>query len=163
MDQTIVVMFMLTLLAAAMSMLSSLFHVMGSSAGYDLWATVKKAEFLPQKWKGEESGRTSLSINRYATVIMVAISLAIALLIQSSEGIIAIATAMFFGVCASAFLPLFMHTLFAKKPSKLAAEISLAIGTIAWFAWTLFVFAKDSTIFGLSKALFGMDSIASKP
>jgi SSS family solute:Na+ symporter len=70
---------------------------------------------------------------------------------------------MFFGVCASAFLPLFVHTLFAKKPSKSAARISLAVGTVTWFAWTLFAFAKDSTVFGLSKALFGTDSLLSKP
>ena len=163
MDQNIVVMFMLTLLAAAMSTLSSLFHVMGSAAGYDLWATVKKFSFLPQRWRGEESGKTSLRINRYATILMIAISLAIALIIQRSDGVIAIATAMFFGVCASAFLPLFVHTLFAKKPSKSAARISLAVGTFVWFFWTLFVFTKDSVVFGLSKALFGADSILAKP
>jgi SSS family solute:Na+ symporter len=163
MDQTVVVMFMLTLLAAAMSTLSSLFHVMGSSAGYDLWATVKKFEFIPEKWRGEETGKTSLRINRYATILMIIISLAIALIIQRSDGVIAIATAMFFGVCASAFLPLFVHTLFAKKPSKSAARVSLAVGTFSWFFWTLFVFTKDSTVFGLSRAIFGTDSILSKP
>jgi SSS family solute:Na+ symporter len=152
MDQNIVVMFMLTLLAAAMSTLSSLFHVMGSAAGYDLWATVKKFSFLPQKWRGEESGKTSLRINRYATILMIAISLAIALIIQRSDGVI-----------ASAFLPLFVHTLFAKKPSKSAARISLAVGTFVWFFWTLFVFAKDSVVFGLSNALFHADSILAKP
>ena len=163
MDQTIVTMFMLTLLAAAMSTLSSLFHVMGSAAGYDLWATVKKAKFIPQKWRGEESGKTSLRINRYATIIMIVISLALALVMPKKGGVIAIATAMFFGVCASAFLPLFVHTLFAKRPSKSAARISLAVGTSTWFAWTLFVFAKDSTVFGISKALFRTDSLLSKP
>jgi SSS family solute:Na+ symporter len=163
MDQTIVTMFMLTLLAAAMSTLSSLFHVMGSAAGYDLWATVKKAKFIPQKWKGEESAKTSLRINRYATIIMIVISLALALIMPKKGGVIAIATAMFFGVCASAFLPLFVHTLFAKRPSKSAARISLAVGTVTWFGWMLFVFAKDSTVFGLTKALFGTDSLLSKP
>ena len=163
MDQTVVVMFMLTLLAAAMSTLSSLFHVMGSAAGYDLWATVKKFSFIPQKWKGEESGKTSLRLNRYATILMIVISLAIALAIQRSDGVIAIATAMFFGVCASAFLPLFVHTLFAKKPSKSAARVSLAVGTFVWFFWTLFVFAKDAVVFGLSNALFHTSSILAKP
>jgi solute:Na+ symporter, SSS family len=163
MDQTVVVMFMLTLLAAAMSTLSSLFHVMGSAAGYDLWATVKKFSFMPQKWRGEESGKTSLRINRYATIIMIVISLAIALAIQRSDGIIAIATAMFFGVCASAFLPLFVHTLFANKPSKSAARVSLAVGTFTWFFWTMFVFSKDTVVFGLSTGLFHTTSILAKP
>jgi SSS family solute:Na+ symporter len=70
---------------------------------------------------------------------------------------------MFFGVCASAFLPLFVHTLFAKKPSKSAARVSLAVGTFVWFFWTLFVFAKDAVVFGLSNALFHTSSILAKP
>ena len=45
----------------------------------------------------------------------------------------------------------------------IAAKISLVVGTVVWFAWTLFVFAKDSTVFGLSKALFGTDSLLAKP
>jgi SSS family solute:Na+ symporter len=136
---------------------------MGSAAGYDLWATVKKAKFIPQKWRCEESSKTSLRINRYATIIMIVISLALALIMPKKGGVIAIATAMFFGVCSSAFLPLFVHMLFAKKLSKSAARISLAVGTVVWFAWPLFVFVKDSTVFGLCKALFGIDGLLAKP
>ena len=70
---------------------------------------------------------------------------------------------MFFGVCACAFLPLFVHRLFSKRISKLAAEVSLSVGTISWFIWMLFVYTKDSAVIGLCKALSGSDTLASKP
>lgn len=63
MDQTIVVIFMLTLLAAAMSTMSSLFHVIGSAAGYDLWASVKKTRIVPERYTKEEFGKGSLRLN----------------------------------------------------------------------------------------------------
>ena len=41
MPDIVIVLFMLTLLAAAMSTLSSIFHTMGSAAGHDLWIHLK--------------------------------------------------------------------------------------------------------------------------
>ena len=163
MDQTIVVIFMLTLLAAAMSTMSSLFHVMGSAAGYDLWASVKKTKIVPEKYKKEETAKGSLRLNQAATFIMILVSLALALALPKAGGIIAVATAMFFGVCASAFLPLFVHTLWAKRPSRFAARISLAVGTISWFLWTAFACTTTSKVVGLCKALTGNDSLLTKP
>ncbi|HTY47105.1 MAG TPA: sodium:solute symporter family protein [Methanomassiliicoccales archaeon] len=163
MDQTVVTLFLLTLLAAAMSTLSSLFHVMGSAAGYDLWSVLITKGRFKKYANSESSAKGSLLINRVATLLVIVVSLALALGLPKSGGFIAIATAMFFGICASAFLPLFVHVLFAKKPSKLAAELSLAVGTLVWVFWTLFVFAKDSAVYGISHALFGTDNIIGKP
>jgi SSS family solute:Na+ symporter len=163
MDQTIVVLFMLTLLAAAMSTLSSLFHVMGSAAGYDVWTALKKTKYMPEKYRGEDGHGRSLMINRMATMVFIAISLLLAYTLPRSGGVIAIATAMFFGICASAFLPMFVHMLFSKTPSKKAAEVSLVVGTVTWLLWTIFCNTTDSKVLGICNAIFGSNSLLSKP
>ena len=163
MDQTIVVLFLLTLLAAAMSTLSSLFHVMGSAAGYDLWASLKKTKVIPERFKGEDTQRRSLLLDRSGTTIFIVVSLLLAFVLPRSGGVIAIATAMFFGICASAFLPLFVHMLWSKNPSKKAAEYSLVVGTAVWLFWTFFCCTTDGQVLGICKALFGVDTLLSKP
>jgi SSS family solute:Na+ symporter len=162
-DQTVVVLFMLTLLAAAMSTLSSLFHVMGSSAGYDVWSALKFTKILPQKYRGEDDPKRSLMINRAATIVFIGVSLTLAFTLPRSGGVIAIATAMFFGICASAFLPLFVHMLFSKTPSKRAAEMSLVVGTVTWILWTMFCCTTNSRVLGVCKGIFGSDSLLTKP
>jgi SSS family solute:Na+ symporter len=42
MPDLFIVIFMLVLLAAAMSTLSAIFHAMGTTAGFDLWSHVKR-------------------------------------------------------------------------------------------------------------------------
>ncbi len=167
MNQFVVTLFLLTLLAAAMSTLSSIFHTMGSAAGYDIWSELKKRKVLPERMRGEETGKSSLFKNRLATSIFILVSLAVAWFLYHNPagagGVIAIATTMFFGICASAYLPLYVHALWSKKPSKLAAEASLAVGTIAWLIWMLFCCTTDGKVMGVCKAIFGVDSLVSKP
>jgi solute:Na+ symporter, SSS family len=151
MPDIIVVIFMLTLLAAAMSTLSSLFHTMGSAAGYDIYS------FL----KGQRTKEASLKASRIGTLIMIAASLGLAFVMPGS--IIARATAMFMGLCASAFLPLFVHGLFSKRISKQGAICSLVVGTLVWFFWTFFVHKAESAPLGICKALFGVDSLLGMP
>jgi SSS family solute:Na+ symporter len=69
--------------------------------------------------------------------------------------IIAIATAMFMGLCASAFLPVFAVAVYCKRPDPLAAKASLVVGALVWFIWALFVNTRYAAVFGLSKALLG--------
>ena len=73
--------------------------------------------------------------------------------------IIARATAMFMGLCACAFLPAFVHGLFSKKPSALAAKLSLGLGALSWFFWTAFVHVKESSILGISQFIFGPPAV----
>ena len=148
MPEWFVVLFMVTLLAAAMSTLSSLFHAMGTALVCDLWG------------RGRECG-LSMRKNRIGVLIMIIASVVIAFLMPGS--IIALATAMFMGLCASAFLPVFAVAVYAKKPSQMAAKASLITGTIVWFIWALFVNTRYASVFGLCNAITGKASLLGLP
>jgi SSS family solute:Na+ symporter len=143
-----VVLFMVTLLAAAMSTLSGLFHTMGTAFGHDLLKFTKNY-------------KPSITNNRIGIVIMFVISVALAFIMPGS--IIARATAMFMGLCASAFLPMFTYALFSKKPSKRVAIAGLLVGVVAWLLWTVFVHVAESDPLGICKFLFGQTALLGFP
>ncbi|MCU0632190.1 MAG: sodium:solute symporter family protein [Methanolinea sp.] len=142
------VLFMITLLAAAMSTLSSLFHTMGTALICDVWG------------RGRECA-LSLKANQVGVLVMIIASVIVAFLMPGS--IIAIATAMFMGLCASAFLPVFAVAVYCKKPDPLAAKVSLVVGAAVWFLWAFFVNARYAAVFGLSKAALGTASVLPYP
>ena len=148
MPDAFIVIFMLALLAAAMSTLSSLYHTMGSAIGYDMVGTYLNST-------------PSMRTIQAGTVAMIVISAAIAYILPGS--IIARATAMFMGLCAAAFLPAFTHGLYSKHPSAFAAKVSLVAGAGTWFLWTAFVHLKESAPLGISKLLFGTDALLGMP
>ncbi len=170
MPDAFVIVFMLALLAAAMSTLSSLFHTMGTSAGFDIWNNLKGSR-IAKLWEGKvpstpevsegSSMRRSFRSSQFGMIIMIVISIALAYVMPGS--IIARATAMFFGLCAAALLPAYTHGLFAKNRSTLAAKWSLAIGAIAWFVWTALVHVKESSVLGISQWLFGEAAVLGLP
>ncbi|OPY25885.1 MAG: sodium/panthothenate symporter [Methanocella sp. PtaU1.Bin125] len=143
-----VVLFMVTLLAAAMSTLSSQFHTMGTAFGHDLLKYTK-------------GYRPSINKNRVGILVMFVISVALAYVMPGS--IIARATAMFMGLCASAFLPAFTYGLFSKNPSRKAAIAGLVTGAGAWFLWTVFVHEAESSVLGVCKLLFGTNALLGFP
>ncbi|MHC1604784.1 MAG: sodium:solute symporter family transporter [Candidatus Methanofastidiosia archaeon] len=148
MPDIFIILFMLVLLAAAMSTLSSLFHTMGSALGHDIWGH-------------SDSKKSSMTTTQIGTVAMIIVSVVIAYLLPMS--IIARATAMFFGLCASAFLPAFVMGLYSKRPSKEAAISSLLVGAGSWFIWTAFIHVKESAPLGISGLLFGKDALLGFP
>ena len=99
--------------------------------------------------------------NQVGILIMIIASVIIAFLMPGS--IIAIATAMFMGLCASAFLPVFAVAVYSKKPDETAARCSLVIGAVAWFIWALFINTRYAAVFGLCKALTGSTSVSGLP
>lgn len=143
-----VVIFMLTLLAAAMSTLSSLIHTMGTTIGFDLFS---RHTTLHPSMRGIQVG----------TIVMIIVSTIVAYLLPGS--IIARATVMFMGLCAAAFIPAFLYAIYSKKPWTTAALISLLSGAISWFLWTALVHVKESSVLGVSKALFGVDAVLPMP
>lgn len=159
MPDWVVVLFTLTLVAAAMSTLSSLYHVMGTSAGYDIWTELKKTKLLPGKWRGEDGQKKSLNITRVATMAFILVSFLLAWYMPRSGGFIPIATTMFFGICASAFLPLYVHMMYSKDPSKKAAEASLAVGTVVWLFTAFFCCKTDGSVLGICNSIFGKDTL----
>ncbi|HUV25596.1 MAG TPA: sodium:solute symporter family protein [Methanomassiliicoccales archaeon] len=155
-----VVIFMLALLAAAMSTLSSLFHTMRTSMGYDLWGNLR-TKFKGADVRETERMRLSFKPSQIGTMVMIVVSVALAYILPIS--IIARATVMFMGLCVSAFLPALTHALYSKNPSTKAAITSLLFGTSAWFLWTVFVHVKESAALGICRALFGVDALLPMP
>jgi SSS family solute:Na+ symporter len=144
--------FMLTLLSAAMSTSSSQFHAMGTAIGRDIFdKTIMKGR----------AGQHTILITRISIVVGVVITLLLAFKLPTS--IVAIATAMFFGLCASMFLPAYWGALFWKRMTKTGAKFSMLVGSLATMLWFLFVHKKEAEAFGLCKALFGVTTLLDRP
>lgn len=148
MPDLFIVVFMLALLAAAMSTLSSLFHTMGTSLGYDIWQHTR-------------SEKPSMRTIQLATLAMIVVSVLLAYVMPGS--IIARATAMFMGLGAAAFLPAYALALFSDRPSLRGAKYSVVTGAVVWFFWTAFVHIKESAVLGLAEFLFGVESLLPMP
>jgi SSS family solute:Na+ symporter len=161
MPEWLVIIFALVLLAAAMSTMSSLFHVMGSAAGHDLWVHLRRSNIWPERLRGSDEDASKLRVNKIGTGIMILISLGLAFIMPGS--IIARATAMFMGLCAAAFLPAYTMAVFSKRPSLMGAKASLVVGTVSWGLWTLFVHVAESEPLGLAKLLTGETAVLGFP
>jgi solute:Na+ symporter, SSS family len=148
MPDIFIVIFMLTLLAAAMSTLSALYHAMGTALICDLWGRGKECAL-------------SMRAHQYGIIIMMVISTVLAFLMPVS--IIARATAMFMGLCACAFLPAFAVGVYAKVPSTKAALGSMVAGALIWFLWTAFIHAAEAKPLGLCQAVFGKVTLLGSP
>ncbi|MDK2826232.1 solute:Na+ symporter, SSS family [Methanolobus vulcani] len=142
-----VVFFLLTLLAAAMSTLSSQFHAMGTAFGHD---------FYRQGVMNGKIGKT-ITVTRVGIAVTIFISVVLAYILP--PGIIARATAIFFGLCAAAFLPMYSGAIFWKRMTRQGAVASLLIGTFSSLFWLTFVHAKEATALGICQALFGQATL----
>ncbi len=128
--------FMLTLLAAGMSTLSSQFHALGTAIGRDVFEQV--------------TGRhgSSITVTRVGIIIGIILAVLISYYARGAY-FIARATAIFFGLCASAFLPAFVGGLFFKRMTKAAAIASMVAGFAATTFWLVFVKAQEASAIGL--------------
>ena len=146
--------FMITLLAAAMSTLASQFHNMGSAIGRDVFE------------KGLKLKGNSLIISRVGTLAAIILSLFVAYylpkFLEKGSAIIAIGTSIFFGLCAAAFLPIFWGTLYWKRLTKAGAIASMVGGCLISLFWLSFIHSKESAPLGICKALFGVDTLVPK-
>jgi len=145
--------FMITLLAAAMSTLSAQFHTMGSAFGRD---------FLEQgmKVKTKSTIRTIKLSMGAGIIISTLLAYYLPRFFEQGSAIVAIGTAIFFGLCAATFLPLYFGGLFLKKITKAGAISGFFTGLTAATFWILFIHAKESTPLGLCKFLFGVPTLA---
>lgn len=139
------IVFLLTLLAAAMSTLSSQFHTLGSASGRDVFERLLGAPKQPG------SHRTILIVR---TAILIGLVVAVVLCYyarkeQALVSFIARATAIFFGMCAATFLPAFIGGLFFKRITRAAAIASMIVGATATILWLALVKTPECTIIGL--------------
>ncbi len=130
------VLFLLTLLAAAMSTLSSQFHTSGSAIGHDVYGTLT----------GRKGG--SIGVTRIGIIIGLVLAVTIGIYVRG-DYFIARATAIFFGLCASAFLPSILGGLFFKRMTKAAAIASMFVGFVVTSFWVVFIKAAEADAIGL--------------
>jgi SSS family solute:Na+ symporter len=141
--------FMLTLLAAAMSTLSAQFHAIGSSIGRDVYQ------------QGIAGGRHPERTVPFAKAgILVAFVATVALAWALPPSIVAIATALFFGMCAAAFLPAYVSALFWQRATRPGVIAGMMTGIASWAGWVVLVHEKESAALGVAKLLTGRASLA---
>ena len=139
-----VYLFMLTLLAAAMSTSSSQFHTQGSAIGRDFYETLTG-----------KKGSQSVLITRMGIIVAVIIAVILGYILP--ENIIARGTAIFFGLCASAFLPMYTLGLYWKGTTKAGAIAGLLTGTLVTVFWYVFIHKAEAVPLGISKMILGRD------
>jgi SSS family solute:Na+ symporter len=139
--------FLLTLLAAAMSTLSSQFHTVGTAVGRDVFESLV----------GRKAGAgTSGTIYIVRAAILLGLLLAVgfgyyAKKEQFMVSIIARATAIFFGLCASTFLPAFVGGLFWRRITRGGAITSMLSGFAVSAFWLGFIKTPECQVIGLVK------------
>ncbi|MCE5213533.1 MAG: sodium:solute symporter family protein [Methanobacterium sp.] len=134
--------FMITLLSAAMSTLSALFHVQGTALGRDVYETASK-----------KKGGASVLVARAGITIAVIIALILGFLLPAN--IIAVGTAMWFSLTAAAFLSMYVFACYWKRSTKAGVITGLIVGTLLSVFWLVFEFKKSAEALGICKALTG--------
>ncbi len=141
--------FLICMLAAAMSTLSSQFHAMGTAAGRDLFEKTLK-------------GRgNSILITRFGILIAIILSTLIAWAstgLPQAEGVIAKFTTVFFEMTTATFLPIYVGALYFRNMPKKAAVGGMLAGFVTWFVWVFFIHG-NSAFFLLCKLFFGVDNL----
>ena len=143
--------FMLVLVSAAMSTLSGQFHVMGTSLSRDLFQGISK----------NTSHKNNMLVHRLGLVVALLLTLVLGYKLPGN--IIAIATAIFFGLCASTFLPTYTAALFWKGATKAGAVASISVGLTVTIVMYLFTHAKEAKALGVSQLIFGRPVLVEFP
>ena len=141
--------FMLVMLSAGMSTLSSQFHTMGTCVGRDLLSGGKPAT-------GNRKGREIL-----VTKIGIVVGLIVTVFLTYRLGgsIIARATAIFFGLMGSSFLAPYAAAIYWKKLTRKGSLAGMLTGLIVSLFSFLFLHGAESRVFGLAKLLTGRDAL----
>jgi transporter, SSS family len=136
--------FMLCILSASMSTLSSQFHTMGTAAGADIYGQIKK-----------RNKKDKTTMTRAGVFVSILISYIICYTLQA--GVIAKGTSIFMAVCASTLLPAYFCALYWKKVTAKGAMASMVTGLCVSLIGLLFLHKAEAQSVGLCKALFGKD------
>ena len=139
--------FLLSLIAAAMSTISSQLHTQGTAFGVDIYGTIRE--------KSKQIDQVTIS----RVGILIAIILALIMAFSLPGSVVALGTSLFFEICAAAFLPVFLGALYWKGITRLGAIAGILSGTFVSLFWLIFVFAKTATGLGICKFLLGVETI----
>lgn len=138
------VIFMLCMLSASMSTLSAQFHTMGAAFGADAFPKL-----------GRSKNPNSTIAIRIGVTLFIVISYTICYTLNAS--VIARGTALFMGVCAATFLPVYFCSLYCKWVTKEGALASICTGAFASIFAMLFLHKAEASAIGFCRALTGQD------
>jgi len=155
-----VYLFMLTLLAAAMSTISSQFHTIGSAFSRDIIG-IRAKETQDDETVAQEKPTRGLLVTKIGVIIGIILSVLLGYYLPTS--IIARGTALFFGVAAATFLPMYICGLYWKRSTKAGAVSGMVVGVATSVFWMLFIHKANSAMIGICNLLFGKDTLASYP
>lgn len=141
--------FFVTLMAAAMSTASSQFHAMGTSVGRDIF----------DAFSSGHTSKTSIIATRFGIFLTLVLSVLLAYVLpvhfESGIAIVARGTAIFFGLCAASFMPMYVGGLYSTRITKSAAIWGALIGFVVSLFWLLFVHKSEASVLLVCNAIFG--------
>ncbi|EEG78945.1 sodium:solute symporter family protein [Dethiobacter alkaliphilus] len=136
--------FMLSLLSAAVSTLVSLLHVQGAAFARDLVDTLGAGKLVPQ-----------FGTRHWAKAgVLVSLLAAVVLAYVLPAGVIARATAFWFGICAAAFLPTLTAALYWPAATKAGALASTISGSLISGLGYVLLKEQEAVAIGLVSRLF---------
>ncbi|MEW6265666.1 MAG: sodium:solute symporter family protein [Thermodesulfobacteriota bacterium] len=139
--------FLLAMFAAGMSTLSSQYQVGGTALGRDFYEM--------SLGLGGQGGEILVTRIGVALTIIFTLIWGYAL----PPGIIAAATAYFFGLCAAVFLPAYFLGLYWRGMTRAGAAWSMAGGFLVSLFFLVFVHRAEASSLGLGQALFGRSTL----
>lgn len=151
MPEWFIYLFTLTLLSATISTVSSLIHVQATAFGQDILKTMGIKRLFGLK----------MNVSRIGVILGMIAAVILAYILPA--GIIATATAFWFGICGAAFLPALIGAFYWKGATKAGATYSIITGFSVSILGFLFLHVKESAAFGLSQGLFGKDALLPFP
>jgi SSS family solute:Na+ symporter len=150
--QWFVALFLVGLMAVAMSANSSQFHTLGTSLSRDI--------FEQAMLRGKSVIETTI-VTRIGIVFSIFSTLILGLVLP--EGVVAIATAFFFSLCGATFIPSYLFALYWRGGTKAGAKASILCGFFISLLWMLFIHENESKAIGLCRFLSGSDSLLGHP
>ncbi len=142
------------MLAASMSTLSSQYHVGGTSLGRDFFEKGIRGERI-------EYGERTVFVTRLGIALSILVCIIFSLIF--SPNIIAVATAIFFGLCGATFLPSFLFGLYWRGMTKAGAITSVLGGFVTSMIWMGFFHAREAQVLGIAERLFEKSTLAGFP
>lgn len=132
------------LFSAGLSTSTAQIHTMSTSLGYDILIRNFKAN-------------PSVTLVRICAVVAVIVVSIVACILPKS--IVAIATAIFFGIAAAVFLPSILGAVFWRRCTRAAVLWSMSVGiSVVLFSY-LFMHERESAQLGLCNLLTGKPSL----
>jgi len=141
--------FMLVMLSAAMSTLSSQFHTIGTAIGRDFLSGGRLAG------TGTEGKSREMLLTKFGIVI--GLIATVVLCYKLGGNIIARATAIFFGIMASAFLAPYAAAIYWRRLTKKGAAAGMISGLAVSLIAFVFLHGAEAKALGISKLLLGKD------